>query len=292
MPYTSNADLPSGVRSVLPRSAQNVWRQAFNRVMDRTGKDDQAAKAAWGAVEKAGYAKDPETGEYRKMEKRARYRPPDALASMVGEWLKKADDDAWDALGDELSLSQALACGRAVGADVLEKALHCFDERNPSDVEHLGGDAGLAWLEKILGADTPGSTEVQFEMRCEVCKVDSKHGIVFGFAIVCEKDGEPYFDLQDEHIPENEMLSGAVGFMKSVHPHRVNHGDEDEGTVLFAFPLTKETAQAFEITCPRTGLMIGAHPDNPEVLKRYESGELTGFSVRGKAYKIPVKEAA
>lgn len=67
MPYASINELPEGVRSVLPKHAQEIYKEAFNSAYDqydtpeeRRGGDSReevAHKVAWSAVKKAGYEK-------------------------------------------------------------------------------------------------------------------------------------------------------------------------------------------------------------------------------------------
>lgn len=67
MPYTSINELPGGVRNVLPKHAQDIYKEAFNSAYEeyadpkkRRGDEDReeaAHKVAWSAVKKAGYEK-------------------------------------------------------------------------------------------------------------------------------------------------------------------------------------------------------------------------------------------
>ena len=122
--------------------------------------------------------------------------------------------------------------------------------------------------------DTP------FELRAKVLKVDDSLGLVMGHAIVCTKDGEPYFDLQGDHIPEESMLKAAMDFMQNSQVAKEMHTGDQAGTVVFAWPMTAEIAKAFRIVTDTTGLMISMHPDE-DMLKRFQLGELTGFSIGG-----------
>ena len=128
----------------------------------------------------------------------------------------------------------------------------------------------------------------KFDIRSEVLKVADDLGVVLGWGIVCTEDGYPYFDSQDDHIPESAMLEAVTDFMKSARIAGVQHGrDGDnapviEGTIVHSFPLTEDTAKAFGITCAKTGWMIGMAPDDPAVLAKFRSGELTGFSIGGR----------
>lgn len=125
-----------------------------------------------------------------------------------------------------------------------------------------------------------------FETTAEVTKVDSELGLVMGWAIVCQKDGEPYFDLQGDHIPEGAMLKAAADFMVNSRVAGEMHGRDGEGQpvqaghVVFAFPMTSDIAKAFGVETDTTGLMIAMKPDDG-MLAKFKSGEYTGFSIGG-----------
>jgi len=63
MPYASNSDLPDNVRGVLPRHAQDIYREAFNSAWDQYAdpeerrdegdtREEVAHKVAWAAVKR------------------------------------------------------------------------------------------------------------------------------------------------------------------------------------------------------------------------------------------------
>jgi len=121
----------------------------------------------------------------------------------------------------------------------------------------------------------------KFELRAEVAKVDDTLGLVFGWGIVCTEDGEPYFDTQGDHIPEESMLEAVSDFMKSARSAYEQHNRSDAGVVVHSFPLTKDIAEVYGIQCSKTGWMIAMQPDKA-MLAKFKSGELTGFSIGGK----------
>lgn len=118
-------------------------------------------------------------------------------------------------------------------------------------------------------------------------KVDEELGLVFGFAIVCNKDGEPYYDLHNDHIPEDSMLTAATDFMlKSrvageMHERDENRNPITKGTVVFCFPLTTEVAKSLNIKTQMTGLLIAMKPDDKAIVEKFKTGEYTGFSIGG-----------
>ncbi|MDD5405666.1 MAG: ChaB family protein [Sulfurovaceae bacterium] len=60
MPYKTNEDLPDSLQHVLPKHAQDIFREAFNNAwhqyaspekrFDDSSRDETARKVAWAAV--------------------------------------------------------------------------------------------------------------------------------------------------------------------------------------------------------------------------------------------------
>tara|TARA_R110000744_G_scaffold380215_1_gene500246 strand:- start:41535 stop:41927 length:393 start_codon:yes stop_codon:yes gene_type:complete len=117
----------------------------------------------------------------------------------------------------------------------------------------------------------------------EILKVDESLGLVFGFAIICKVDGEDHFDLQADHIPEGVMLKGSLDFAKGKRVAKEMHQGDSVGDVVFMFPMTSEIAASLNIVTKHTGLLIAMQPDDPEVLRKFATGEYTGFSIGGTA---------
>jgi hypothetical protein len=127
------------------------------------------------------------------------------------------------------------------------------------------------------------------EILAKVSAVDQTLGLVMGFAIVCKQGGEEYFDLQGDHIPEDAMLEATTEFMLNSRTAKAMHAGEAAGSIVFAWPMTTEIAKAFGIEVNTTGLMIAMKPDE-EMMKKFVSGEYTGFSIGGR--RIKDKDAA
>lgn len=157
-------------------------------------------------------------------------------------------------------------------------------------------DAGDVHVDAPLGSDgkkpkrkiTSEAETIKFETSAEVCKVDTSLGLVFGYAIVCTKNGKPYFDLQDDHIPDDTMLKAATEFMQNSRVAGDMHERDDQGNpvesgfVVFAFPLTKDIAEAMGIKkADTTGLMIAMKPASDEMLQKFRDGTYQGFSIGG-----------
>ena len=126
----------------------------------------------------------------------------------------------------------------------------------------------------------PMADKNSFEIRAKIAKVDEELGLVMGFGIVCTENGEPYFDLQGDHIPEDAMLKASLDFMENSQVAKEMHTGDQTGKIVFAFPMTADIAKAFGIETEKTGLMIAVKPD-ADMLQKFKDGTLTGFSIGG-----------
>jgi hypothetical protein len=152
------------------------------------------------------------------------------------------------------------------------------------------------------GATCPGHGEEDEEdiekvapesANYRIAKIDDSLGMVFGYSIICKVNGQDYYDLNidltgphkgqrvPEHIPESTMLKAAVEFMQTSRVGNVMHSGPDQGTYVFAFPLTADIAKAMGIQTKVTGLMIGFKPP-PDLLAKFKDGTYKGFSIEGR----------
>jgi hypothetical protein len=120
----------------------------------------------------------------------------------------------------------------------------------------------------------------------QIIKVDNDLGLVLGWAIISTIDGQPYFDKQGDHIPDEAMLEASTDFMLNSRVQGDMHEQEDGvakqgGTVVFCWPMTSEISKAFNVETEQTGLMVAVKPDSDEVLQKFRDGTYTGFSIGG-----------
>jgi hypothetical protein len=116
-------------------------------------------------------------------------------------------------------------------------------------------------------------------LKGDIAKVDVKHGLAFGFGMICSKGGQPYYDTQNDHVPEDSMIEAAVDFMRKSREAHDMHNGVQQGDVVFAMPITPEVRK-FIMESDETGLLIGMAPSD-EVLGRFADGTYTGFSMGG-----------
>lgn len=134
----------------------------------------------------------------------------------------------------------------------------------------------------------------------DVLNVDEEHGLVFGYAITCKVRNaagelEDYFDLNvdqegvhkgkrvPECITEDCMFKAAVDTAEAgvQLPGNDMHAGPDVGSYYFMFPVTTEIAKALGWTVEKTGLVVGYHPGDDEVLAKFKNGTYKGFSIEG-----------
>ena len=132
--------------------------------------------------------------------------------------------------------------------------------------------------------------EIVKRFDAEVAQVDADVGVVFGYAIVCANEDGAYYDKQGDHITEDAMLHATSAYMQSDRAAKIMHDGEPIGTVLHSFPLTAEISEALGLSASKTGWLIGFKPDSDDVLDKFRTGELSGFSIGGRRITEEVVE--
>ena len=143
------------------------------------------------------------------------------------------------------------------------------------------------WIKKALdNAKETVYNNGDLEITASVAKADETLGLVFGYGIVCKINGEDYFDLQGDHIPEQTMLKALLGFSTNGSIAKAMHAGEPIGSYPFIFPMTEDIAKSLNIQVKKTGALIAMKPDSPEILAKFASGDWTGFSIGGYAKAV------
>lgn len=138
------------------------------------------------------------------------------------------------------------------------------------------------WHDDVVEKAVPGE---RFESYAKVAGVDDELGIVFGWAMVCKTaEGVDYFDLHGDNISEFGMIEALADFMENSRVAKIQHAGEQQGTVLFAFPMTHEIGKALGVSSDFSGAIIGWKPADKALLEGFRDGTYTGFSIGG--YRI------
>jgi len=139
----------------------------------------------------------------------------------------------------------------------------------------------------------------------DVLAVDEEHGIVVGWAIVCTKDGQPYYDLnvdrdgvrKGERVPEHITKSAVIKALIDAAQVGVMAGNEmhegpETGQFVGMFYMDADIAKSLGMTTTTEGLLVQYKPE-PEVLAKFKNGTYTGFSIEGARVEFEeIEEAA
>lgn len=121
-------------------------------------------------------------------------------------------------------------------------------------------------------------------MSDNVIKVDAERRLVFGWAQVCTKNGEEYFDTDNQHIPESVTLDAWADFMRNVRVNKAMHSGDQVGDVAFAFPAYDDIFKSLGLQIgDQSGIIVGVYVQDDDVLNKYHTGVYKGFSVGGAA---------
>jgi hypothetical protein len=139
----------------------------------------------------------------------------------------------------------------------------------------------------------------------DVLSVDEEHGIVVGWAIVCTKDGEPYYDLnvdrdgvhKGKRVPEHITPAAVIKAMIDAAEVGVMAGNEmhegpETGHFVGMFFMDQAIAKSLGMTTTTEGLLVQYKPE-PDVLAKFKDGTYTGFSIEGARIEYEeIEEAA
>ena len=105
--------------------------------------------------------------------------------------------------------------------------------------------------------------------------------ILFGFAVLDTVDGEPYYDLDGDHIGADVLVAAAEDYARYSRVVLYEHDGRSVGTARFVFPLTEDIADDLGLSpLNRTGLLVGLSVDK-SMVDLVEMGQITGFSIGG-----------
>lgn len=124
----------------------------------------------------------------------------------------------------------------------------------------------------------------QVSFKAEILKTDKDARVIWGWAYVSTVDGQPSYDHSGEFVAPETLVKATTKFMLKSRQAKVNHTGDREGDIVGSLPVTKELAEALGIQTNREGWIIGVVASS-ETLDRVEKGELTSFSIGGKALK-------
>ena len=123
-----------------------------------------------------------------------------------------------------------------------------------------------------------------FNVVSPILKADLEARVIWGWAYVSMEKGERSMDHSGEWVSPETLVKATTNFMLKSRTAKVNHDGQKEGDIVGSLPVTKDLAEALGIQSEREGWIIGVVASE-ETLKKVQSGELTSFSIGGRALK-------
>lgn len=281
MPYSSTSELPKAVRDkIKDPKKRRQWMHVFNSMISEGSSESAAMAGAWSAINKAQYSNDvfttPEEARSRSMDMGL---GGEIFVSDYNEqavYMPGASEEAY------MDYYRAIA-GLPVGEPEEEEAA-------PLD---LRIEALRAIVQEVLKGNQdfvpemskPVSelTKTTFESRGKVTKMDDEKRIVYGYASVISKNGEPIIDRQGDIISAKELEEAASEFMLSRRVGKTMHFGEPTTTIIHSFPMTNEIKKAYQIESPYEAWLIAVKVHDDATWDMVKSGELKDFSIGGSA---------
>jgi hypothetical protein len=120
-----------------------------------------------------------------------------------------------------------------------------------------------------------------FDIMCKT-KVDAKHGVIHGWAIVTKVEGQPYVDFHGDWIPDDAMYSAALEFADKARSMDEMHDGVRKGSVPFIYPMTADVKAALGLSGEYDGLAASLRPTDKAIVGKFDRGEYRGMSIGGK----------
>lgn len=287
MPYQSNKDLPQQVKDVLPDEARSIWREVANSVLEDDGTEEKASASAWAAVKNAGYEK--EDGQWIK---KAEYQGRDVELNKPfrtpGESKKFA---VYVKDGDKVKIVRFGDPDMEIRRDDPEarrnfRARHNCDEKK--DKTTAGFWSCRMWEKGATVSElTKGEDMGKVNFEAEIHKSDEDKRLVYAWASVVTKDGEPVQDLQGDTVTVEELEKAAHGFMLNSREAGDMHVQTTGvGKVVESVVFSKQLQDALGIDLGQEGWFVTVSVSDDGVWKRIKSGELSMLSIGGKAKRV------
>lgn len=148
-------------------------------------------------------------------------------------------------------------------------------------------------VHKKRQAPSLATDEYEFEIHSEIIKSDAlplDKGLVWGWASVIEKDGQPIVDHQGDRISEDELTSAAHNYIAKSRQGGVLHDKfgQEIGQIVESVVMTKALQKALGIDLGKVGWLIGYKVVSPQVKLLVKSGMLKSFSIGGRGKRVPV----
>jgi hypothetical protein len=140
-------------------------------------------------------------------------------------------------------------------------------------------------LSAVVNAIMGSVMKVTKELKADILKVDVDERIVWGWAYVSTVKGVTSVDHSEESVSPEVLVKAATNFMLSVRTAKAMHQGGSVGEVVHSFPLTNELGKSLGVSSDREGWIICMKIHDEKVWQSVKSGELSAFSIGGRALR-------
>lgn len=123
---------------------------------------------------------------------------------------------------------------------------------------------------------------IMFE--AEIIEKNEDKRLVFGWASIIEKDGEPVVDFQGDMISEDELEKAFYDFVMNSRDAGEMHIKKGVGTLIECMVFTKEKQETLGIDLGCVGAWVGFKVDE-DVFAKIKDGQYKMFSIGGKGVR-------
>lgn len=129
-----------------------------------------------------------------------------------------------------------------------------------------------------------------FNINCNIHKVDEEQKIIFAWASVIEKNGEPIVDRQGDVISEPDLENAVYDYVINSRRGGEMHVRKDAGTLVESIVFTKEKQNLLGIDLGMVGWFVGIKINDDNVWKRVKDGTYSMLSIGGKGMRSKIEE--
>tara|TARA_B100000768_G_C11284503_1_gene381267 strand:- start:509 stop:1453 length:945 start_codon:yes stop_codon:yes gene_type:complete len=164
------------------------------------------------------------------------------------------------------------------------KARANFRARHNCDSKKDKTTAGY-WSCRMWEGGTSVSQLTKHNIEGQILKADDEQRLVYGWASVVTEKGEPVVDRQGDVIEPETLVKAVNSFMENIRVGKEMHKGDQIGAVIHSMPITKEIGESLGIQSDREGWVVAFKVYDDDVWARVKSGELSAFSIGGRAVK-------
>ena len=138
---------------------------------------------------------------------------------------------------------------------------------------------------RVIVSEILNKRSSEADIEGKILKVDDEQRMVYGWASVVTDKGQPVIDRQGDIILPGTLVKATNEFMEHVRIGKAMHMGEQVGVIVHSLPVTKEIGDSLGIQSDYEGWIVGYKVLDDNIWSMVKSGELTAFSIGGRATK-------